>query len=75
MAKDVFVEMFKTYKANEIVAEKDCANSDSGELEKFCLDAMAAIQRWSSLRAATKGDKCAYRPARKRQGKANSRWF
>lgn len=44
MAKDVFVEMFKTGKsADEIVAEKGLAqNSDSGELEKFCLDAMAA---------------------------------
>ena len=44
MAKDVFVEMFKTGKsAGEIVSEKGLAqNSDSGELEKFCLDAMAA---------------------------------
>lgn len=42
IGKEVFVEMFKTGKLpSEIIAERGLIqNSDSGELEKFCLDAM-----------------------------------
>ena len=47
MAKDVFVEMFKSGKTAEaIVSEKGLSqNSDSAELEKLCLDAMAGNQK------------------------------
>ncbi len=44
IGKEVFVEMFATGKsAEQIVSEKGLKqNTDSGEIEKFCLDAMAA---------------------------------
>lgn len=43
-AKEVFAEMFRTGRpAADVVAEKGLAqNSDAGELERFCMDAVAA---------------------------------
>ena len=47
MAKEVFVEMFSTGEtADEIVERKGLKqNSNTDELEKFCLEAMAGNQK------------------------------
>ncbi len=47
MAKDVFVKMFNTGESAEEIVEKSGLkqNSDSGEIEKFCLEAMANNQK------------------------------
>lgn len=47
MAKDVFVKMFTTGESADDIVEKSGMkqNSDSGELEKFCLEAMAGNQK------------------------------
>jgi len=47
MAKEVFVKMFETGESADAIVESSGMkqNSDSGELEKFCLDAMAGNQK------------------------------
>ncbi len=47
MAKEVFVKMFNTGESAEEIVEKSGLkqNSDSGEIEKFCLEAMAGNQK------------------------------